>query len=198
MLPGATIALTDTAWFRPLEPDVKLRPGALAPGVIRVPEAHAQRVVRGIIHLVADVRADAAPTVVWVAGHDELLVYLDRTLITCTSGIVTLSLVVTCDEIRQDQRVDVAFAVGTPARPAGLVMSTFDRVQGPAVIGDTWSGSVTAFAWEAVITVAQQLAAGTGKDAAGRPLVPATIAADKNLLLIGAMARTNLSLAGRR
>jgi hypothetical protein len=198
VLPGATIALTHTNWFQPLKPSVKLRPGTLAPNMLRVPEADAQAVLRGIIHLVADIRAGTPPTVVWVAGQDELLVYLDRTRITCAPGMITIALVVACDELRGDQRIDVAFAVGTVQRPTGLVMSSFDRVQGPALIADTWSEAITAFAWEALVTIAQQLAAGTGKDAAGRPLVPALIAADKNLLLIGAMARNTITLANER
>ena len=198
VLPGATIALPNASWFQPLTPNVKLRPGAVAPNMLRVPVADAQAVLRGIIHLVADIRADAPPTVVWVAGREELLVYVDRTGIACAPGLVTISLVVSCDEIKGNQRVDVAFAVGTLQRPTGLVMSTFDRVQGPAVIADSWSESITAFAWEALVTMAQQLAAGTGKDGAGRPVVPALIAADKNLLLIAAMARNNVSLANER
>jgi hypothetical protein len=198
VLPGATIALPNANWFQPLTPNVKLRPGAVAPNMLRVPVADAQAVLRGIIHLVADIRAGSPPTVVWVAGREELLVYLDRTRMACAPGLVTISLVVSCDEVKGDQRVDVAFAVGTLERPTGLVMSTFERVQGPAVIADTWSESLTAFAWEALVTMAQQLAAGTGKDGAGRPLVPALIAADKNLLLIAAMARNNISLAKER
>ena len=198
VLPGATIALPNTEWFRPLEANVKLRAGAVAPNVLRVPVAAAQRILLGIIHLVADITATAPPTVVWVAGRDELLVYLDRTRIECAPGLLTVSLVVHCNEVKGDQRVDVAFAVGTMERPTGLVMSTFDRVQGPAIIADAWSESITAFAWEAVVTMAQQLASGAGKDSAGRPLVPALIAADKGLLVIAPMARNNLSLANDR
>ncbi len=198
VLPGATIDLSNTDWFKPLKANVKLRAGAVAPDLIRVPGDAVQKVLRGIIHLVADVAASAPPTVVWVAGADELLVYLDRTRIECAPGMLTVSLVVHCNEVKGDQRIDVAFAVGTSQRPTGLVMSTFDRVQGPAIIADTWSEAITAFAWEAVVTIAQQLAAGTGKDAAGRPLVPALIAADKALLLIAPMARNNISLAKER
>ena len=196
VLPGAVIPLRNTDWFRPLHPGIKLPPGRIAPDLLRVPVAAAQTVLRAIIHLVADIAADTRPSVVWVAGDNELMVLLNETRLTCAPGFVTLSLVVQCDEVRDTQRIDVAFAVGSPQRPTGLVMSTFDRVQGPAVITNTWSGSLTAFAWEALLTMAQQLAAGVGKDASGRPLVPGTIAADTNLLLIGAMARNNLIMAG--
>lgn len=192
-LPGGVVTLGNADWFQPIAVGVKLRPGAVAPTVLRVPVADAQKVIGGIVHLVADIRGDAPPTVVWVASDDELFVYLDRVRIACASGLVTISLVVACDEIKGAQRVDVGFGVGTPKQPAGLVMSTFDRVQGPPLIADTWSAAITAFAWEALVTVAEQLAAAMGKDAAGRPLVPATITAEPDVLLVGAMARNNLT-----
>ncbi len=197
VLPGAIIPIKNSDWFRPLHPDIKLPPGTIAPHLLRIPVKDAETVMRGIIHLVADIAVDTRPSVVWVAGDDELLVQLDATRLTCAPGFITLSLFVLCDEVRGVQRIDIAFAVGSPQRPTGLVMSTFDRPQGPAVILDTWGASITAFAWETLVTTAQQLAAGVGKDASGRPLVPGTIAADTNLLLIGAMARNNLAWAGQ-
>jgi hypothetical protein len=120
-------------------------------------------------------------------------VLLDKATIACEPGLVTISLFVSCDEVRGAKRVDVPFAVGSPTRPSGLIMSTFDRVAAPAEIADTWSRSIIAFAWEALVTVATQLAAGVGRDSAKRPLVPATIAADRSVLLIGAMARNALA-----
>ncbi|MBC7841323.1 MAG: hypothetical protein H7099_03390 [Gemmatimonadaceae bacterium] len=197
VLPGAIIPIRNSEWFRPLRPGIKLPPGEIAPDLLRIPVKDADAVMRGIIHLVADIAANTRPSVVWVAGDDELLVQLDATRLTCAPGFITISLFVQCDEVRDVQRIDVAFAVGSPQRPTGLVMSTFDRPQGPAVILDTWGASITAFAWETLVTTAQQLAAGVGKDASGRPLVPGTIAADTNLLLIGAMARNNLAWAGQ-
>ena len=193
VLPGAVIPIRNSDWFRPLRPGIKLPPGELAPNLLRIPVRDAETVMRAIIHLVADIGADTRPSVVWVAGDNELHVLLDLTRLTCAPGFITLSLFVECDEVRGTQRIDVAFAVGAPQRPTGLVMSTFERPQGPVVITDTWAGSLTAFAWETLVTNAQQLAAGVGKDASGRPLVPGTIAADTNLLLIGAMARNNLA-----
>ena len=197
VLPGAIIDVRNPDWFQPLLPSIKLPPGSIAPNLLRVPVADAQTVLRGIIHLVADIAPSTEPNVVWLAGDDELHVLHDQTRLVCAPGFITLSLFVTCDEVRDTQRIDVVFAVGSPARPTGLVMSTFDRVQGPAVITNTWSGSLTAFAWEALLTTAQQLAAGVGKDASGRALVPGTIAADTSLLLIGPMARNNLAWAGQ-
>ena len=197
VLPGAIIPIKNSDWFRPLHSGIKLPPGTIAPDLLRIPVKDAETVMRGIIHLVADIAADTRPSVVWVAGDDELLVQLDATRLTCAPGFITISLFVQCDEVRGAQRIDIAFAVGSPQRPTGLVMSTFDRPQGPSAILDTWSASITAFAWETLVTTAQQLAAGVGNDANKRPLVPGTIAADTNLLLIGAMARNNLAWAAQ-
>lgn len=193
VLPGAIIELRNTEWFRPLAPDIRLKPGTPAPELVRVPEAAANAILRSVIHLVADIRADAPPDVVWTHGANEVQVLLDRTRLALAPGFVSIGLVVRCDELREPQRMDVAFAVGSKGRPTGLVMSTFERVQGPALIADTWSGALTAFAWELLVTIAQQIAAGIGKDVRGRPLLPGSIAADKDLLLIGAMARHDLS-----
>ncbi len=195
-LPAGKIPIRNPKWFVLLRPGLELTHGKPAPDLLRVPVKDAQLVLRGIIHLVADIAPTVPPTVVWVAGQDELLVLLDKTRIACAPGLVTISLLVQCDELRGEQRVDVAFAVGTPTQPKGLVMSTFDRVSANTLLADTWSGALTAFAWEALVTVAQQLAAGMGVDADKRPLVPGTIAADTNLLLIGAMARSRIAPAG--
>ena len=191
-LPGARIQLRNIDWFETLAPSVKLPAGAVAPSVLRVPAKDAEVVMRRLIHLVADIRADSPPTVVWVLGKDELLVFLDKTALSCAPGIITISLFVSCDELKGTKRVDIQFAVGSPTRPSGLIRSTFDRVAAPAEIADTWSKSLIAFAWETLVTVATQLAAGVGRDASKRPLVPATIAADRSVLLIGAMARNAL------
>lgn len=193
-MPGATIPIRNIDWFRTLAPGIRLPPGTVAPDLLRVPVKHAELVLRSVIHLVADIRADAPPTVVWVLGKDELLVLLDKTRLACAPGLVTVSLFVECDEVRGTQKVEVPFAVGSPTRPSGLIMSTFDRVAAPAPVADNWSASISAFAWEALVTLAQQLAAGVGNDASKRPLVPGTIAADADLLLVGAMARNALSL----
>ena len=196
VLPDATIELQNVEWFRPLTPDIKLKPGTRAPEPLRIPVVAANRVLRGIVHLVADIAVTSPPDVVWSQGADELRVFVDRTVLTCATGFVTVSLFVQCEELREVQRMDVAFAVGSKGKPTGLLMSTFTRVQGPALIADTWSDALSAFAWEALITTAQQLAGGVGKDAQGRPLVPGAIAAERDLLLIDAMARNTLGQGG--
>jgi hypothetical protein len=192
VLPDVIIDLPRADWFRPLPPGVILTPGTVAPGMIRVPERDAQAVLRATIHLAADIRAEQPPNVVWTLGADELQVMLDQTRIVCARGLITIALTAQCDEVKGAQRLDVGFAVGRPDRPTGLIMSTFDRVQGNATIAAAWSEALTAFAWEALVGMATQLAAGMGKDSRGRALVPGSIAADANTLFITPMARHDL------
>lgn len=192
ILPNVTVELKRFDWFKPLPPDVVVPPGTVSPELIRVPERDAARVLLAVIRLVADIRADQPPNVVWTLGNDELQVVLDKTRLSCAPGLVTIGLTVQCDEVRGAQRMDVGFAVGRPDRPTGLVMSTFDRVQGNSIIASTWSESLTAFAWEALIAMAEQLAGGMGKDSRGRALVPGSIAAGASALFIDPMARHDL------
>ncbi len=192
ILPGVTIKLPPFKWYKPLPPGVVVPPGTVSPQLIRVPERDAQRVLLAVIHLVADIRAEQPPNVVWTRGNDELLVLLDKTRMSCAPGLVTIGLTVQCEEVRGAQRIDVGFAVGRPDRPAGLVMSAFDRVQGNSWIAGAWSESLTAFAWEALVALAEQLAGGMGKDSRGRALVPGSIAAGDGALFIDPMARHDL------
>jgi hypothetical protein len=85
--------------------------------------------------------------------------------------------------------VTVVFGVGTEAAPAGLIMSTLDRPIGPAVVVEGWADALTAFAWAALVHLAQALCAATGRDSAGQPLVPAYLSAGPDVLLIQPMAR---------
>lgn len=190
--PGLRLSKTALAWYRPLDARRKLVPGAAAPDLLRVPAAVATRALRAAAHLVADVPAGSPPTVVWVQGASELLVRLDALTLECTTGLVTLGIPVDCDQLGKPTPILVPLAVGSANRPAGLVMSTFDRLAGPDVITRIWSAALTAFAWEALVHLASQLSAAVGKDAAGRPLVPASIAAEADLLLVQPMARHQL------
>ena len=192
VLPNVIVPIANAKWFKPVAAATKMTAGVAAPDLLRIPVKDANTVVRSVVHLVADIRADASPQVVWTQGEHELLVSLDKTQLVCAPGLITIGLTVACDQVRGAQRIDILFAVGSAAKPAGLVMSTFDRVQGPRVITDHWSSPLIAFAWETLITTAQQLSGALGRDTRKRALIPYSIAAEANLLLVGAMARHDL------
>lgn len=183
------VDLRDAAWLTRLDPTVALPPGAPAPTVLRVPAAEAQKVLRDTVRFVADIPKGSSLQFVWVQGADELRVDAGEIELACDTGLVTIGLRVGCDQLARDAVVAVPLAVGTAERPAGLVMSTLTRPVGPELVVDGWSGALVAFAWEALLHLAQALCAAAGSDAARRALVPAGIAAQRRLLLIQPAAR---------
>lgn len=183
------VAVHDDTWFRPVDSRAGLDPGRATSNLLKVPAGDAQRILRQTVRLVADIPRNASPDVVWVQGASELLVRTGGIGLSCLSGLVTVALSVTCDQLQKDATIQIPLGVGTAKAPSGLVMSTLTRPVGPDLVVDIWSGALIAFAWEAVVHLAQQLCAAAGKDAAGRPLIPGYIAAERGVLLIQPMAR---------
>ncbi|GLC24865.1 hypothetical protein [Roseisolibacter agri] len=193
-LPAGDVAVPTLDWLAPLDARARLATGAAAE-MVRVPVAIANRLLRTTIRLVADLPPRASGATVWVQGDSELLVDALAVQLTCAPALVTVGVPVTCDQLQNRPAViPVPIAVGTAERPAGLVMATFDRLAGPEVVTARWSEAIAAFAWEALVHLAQQLSAAVGKDAAGRPLVPAAIGAEQGVLLVQPMARHDLSV----
>jgi hypothetical protein len=187
--PEIAVGLRDSAWFKRLSQRIRLEPRAPTPDLLRVPAGDAQRILRETVHLVADIPPLSSPEVVWVLGASELIVHTAGMGLSCLTGQVTVSVPVACDQMPDGTNVQVPFAVGTEEAPSGLVMSTLARPAGPAAVVDAWAGSLVAFAWEALLHLAQQLCAAAGHDGAGQPLVPAYIGAARGVLLVQPMAR---------
>lgn len=188
---------------------------------LRLTTTDAQRVLRQVTRLVADLPRDSSGDVVWHSGADELLVRTDQVTLGLTSGLATFGIPVGCDQLvpaaRSDRRartsatkstaatkprtapdqrvtelVTVPLGVGTTKQVRGLFVSAFDRPAGPDAVTGTWADALTAFAWEALLTLAEHLAAEAGKDRRGRPLVPGAIAAEQGALLVKPMARNEV------
>lgn len=179
--------LTRARWFEPI--GRRVSPGETTKGALEVPVADARRLLLDVVRLVADVPKTGRSTIVWQQGPSELAIDLARTALRCDPGLVTVVVAVTCDQVAEPVPLEVPFAVGTRDAPAGLVMSTFTRLEGPRIITDLWSETVTAFAWECVLELARRVTARLGTDTARQALVPGGIGADKGILLIQPMAR---------
>ena len=160
-------------------------------GWIEVPVRDAERLLRATARLVADLPRDTSQDVVWVSGSSELLVHTDRLSLSCNVGMVAVRIPVECDQLDEPGLVEVPLAVGTATDTRGLFMATFDAPGGPQVVTQPWAGALTAFAWEALLTLARELAAEAGRDSRGRDLVPAAIAAARGVLLVRPMARND-------
>jgi hypothetical protein len=189
------VPVRDPSWFSAVRRPVKI--GTPASALLRIPQGDAQRLLRGIIRFVVNVPAGASLDVVWQQGGSELFVDAGSMTLTCTTGLVTTGVTVHCDELPAPATARVALAVGRMDSPSGLVMSTFERIDAPDLISGLWSEALTALAWEALLELAARLCAAVGKDAQGRPLIPASIAAAPELLIITPMARNDLSRIGR-
>lgn len=179
-------------WFKRLHPRLRLAAGTPAPDTLQVPVADANRILARTARFVADLPAGSPGEVVWVQADSELLVHTDRVSLACAPGLITVSVPVGCDQVPQGATVTVAFAVGTAERPTGLVMSTLARPSGPAAVTAVWGDAITAFAWELLLHLATELCAAVGNDGSGKKLVPGSIGAERERLLVRPMARHQL------
>lgn len=193
--PGTLLGvdLDDVSWFRSQTRAVA--PGSLAAEPFRVPQDAANALLSSVVRLVADLRVGSTPEVVWQQPPHELLIHTGRTSLRISSGLVRVHVVVDCDQLDGPLTLQVPLALGTVRRPAGLVMSTFTELDGPAAVVSTWSDAVTAFAWESLVELCRQLAAQAGRDERGRALIPGKVAATADRELeIHPMARHRRTL----
>ena len=168
---------------RPLAPGETAPPVTLAPQVLGVLYGAALGRVLGV--------AAHDDEVIWSEGGDELAVSVREVAPRLDESTVVVVLSVRCDESGPAE-VEVVFAVGAADRPAGMFVATEERPRGPAVVVDRWADALTAWAWSAILDLAQQVAATAGRDAAGDRLVAAAMTADKRGLSIVPFARHRL------
>jgi hypothetical protein len=191
---GTTIK--DPSWLKVVRQPGRLTPGNVPKAMLQVPVKQAQELLRAVIRFVVDIPANTSTVVVWQRDGSELWVDVGTTTIACAEGLVTIGVDVGCDEIGRT-RISVPIGVGSSQALAGLVMATIDRLDGPELVTARWSEAITAFAWESLVELARRLAAQTGNDKAGLPLIPGAIGASRAVLLIQPMSRNDLSGLGR-
>jgi len=170
--------------------------GARVGQAVTLTDEQSQAVLDEVVRLVADLPRKSTPDVVWTLGVNELLVATEETRITFGTGVVVITVVVSCDQVGGSINIPVPLGVGTGDAPAGLVMSAFDQLQGPSVITDLWTDAITAFAWECLIDVCRAVARNVGTDSRGRPLVPGLVSAGPKGLAVEAMARHTVTSRG--
>ncbi len=178
-------------WFDRLDNKIKLDVGELSPDALKLPSKDAQVILRHVVRLVLDLPRNSTPLVVWSQADSELLVHSDQTLIAFSSGVVTITLAVECDQHKMVQ-IPVPIGVADTQSPAGLVMSSFTDLEGPEEIVETWFDPIVAFAWELLLEIASAVCQQVGKDSRGLPLVPGNVAAGSGYLLIQPIARHEL------
>jgi hypothetical protein len=180
----------DVSRLRRMPTGLTLTDRASASKWLTVPVSTANRMMPAVTRLVADLPVGTTPEVVWTSGSAELLVHTDQVTLAASAGVLAVGIGVECDQVPEPAIVTVSFATGTDKNPRGLVLATFERPAGPAVVVDGWADALTAFAWESVLTFATRLAAAAGQDGQGRPLVPGVIAATSDAVQVLPMPRT--------
>ena len=130
--------------------------------------------------------------VVWVDGDKELAVGIAGVDIKVTDGLVGIFIPVRCDQTGP-ALMQVAFAVGSQAKPGGVFAAAHRRPYGPELIVTVWGDALVAFAWQCLLGLVSQIAGATGKDARGNILVPVEFMVDAKGLQVVPMARHRFS-----
>jgi hypothetical protein len=128
------------------------------------------------------------PPVLWTSAGSQLLVQLAGIKTTVTTGIVELTIPVSCDQTG-DTTVTVTFVTGSTGRPTGGLTTTEDHPRGDPVIVENWHEQLIAFAWNTLLIATSALTGAAGADRSGRALIPNTLLADKTGLTVLPMAR---------
>lgn len=166
------------------------RPGGLGEPIVIDPGV-LQRELRPSLVLAAGldatVREPNARAVLWNDGSNRLIVQLDDADVRIGPAVLDVSLTVRCDQIGES-RVTCTFVTTPLERAAGFVWATESRPRGPAVVVEVWGEALVALVWRSLIEIASLAAATRGADSAGRPLVPSTVVATPDGLLVVPMA----------
>jgi hypothetical protein len=161
------------------------KPVVIGPGGLR-------ELLPDVVRRVADLPPGTTPVVVWHLSQAELAVDTAGTALGLRDGIVVVTVSVTCDELGAWVPVEIPLAVGGQDAPAGLVMAAGDRIHGPDLVADLWSDALTAYAWETVLELARTVCAKAGRDTKGRPLVPGSVTALPDRLVVQPMGRNDI------
>jgi hypothetical protein len=140
------------------------------------------------VGLLGDDGRPRGEAVVWAEHDRELLVLIAKIQVKMAPGVVAVTIPVRCHEVG-DAEVHVTFAVGSPDRPAGLLVATEERPRGPEIVVDLWGEALVAFAWKALLDVAAHVAFAAGDDNDGQRLVPAALSVGKDAITVLPQAR---------
>ncbi len=153
---------------------------------VRLDPAQLQTLLRSAVAEAAG--ADDRGQVLWRSAGSDLLLLTADLRVQLGDGLIALSLPLRCDQTG-DSAVHASFAVGSPQRPAGLLSTTEERPRGPAVVVDIWGERLLALMWQALVGLMESLAAESGRDEDGAPLLPAALSANADGVLVQPMAR---------
>jgi hypothetical protein len=129
--------------------------------------------------------------VIWSEGGDELSIDPAKIDVKTTTGAVLFSIPVRCDQSGQGV-ADVALAVGSPERGAGMFAAATKRPHGPAAVVERWADALVALAWGTLVELVSSISGVAGRDTSGAELIPGSMVADEVGLLVVPYARHRL------
>lgn len=147
----------------------------------------ASAALAALVQLAAVQAAQGADSVVWDDGVNQLMVHASKIRAVVTEGMVRISIPVECDQLRAT--MEIPFAVGSEARKAGLILATAERPAGDALIARIWGDALIAFAYGALLDMAESLAGASGRDERNERLVPRGFIAKRGELIVESQAR---------
>ncbi|GGH43678.1 hypothetical protein GVY41_01280 [Frigidibacter albus] len=140
-----------------------------------------------LLQLAALRRTEGEASAVWDDGTNQLVVHAAKVSSAVTEGLVRICVPVECDQASGD--MEIAFAVGSGARVAGMIMATADRPAGEPLIARVWGEALTAFAYGILLDLADSLAGASGRDERNDRLVPRGLVARRGQLRVETQAR---------
>lgn len=140
-----------------------------------------------LVQLAALRRTEGEATIVWDDGVNLLAVHAAKVRTVVTDGMVRVLVPVACDQTRAT--MEIAFAVGSEQRVAGMIAATADRPAGDALIARVWGDALIAFAYGMILDLADSLAGASGRDERNDRLVPRALVARRGQLSVETQAR---------
>lgn len=168
---------------RPESLPVKLVPTGRKGAVLPVTSA----ALGTLVQLAALRRTEGEASIVWDDGINQLVVHAAKVRTAVTPGIVRVLVPVECDQTRAT--MEIAFAVGSETRVAGMIAATADRPAGDPLIARVWGDALIAFAYGMLLDLADSLAGASGRDERNDRLVPRGLVARRGQLNIETQAR---------
>jgi hypothetical protein len=132
--------------------------------------------------------ASSRPRAVWSDGTSELVVEVAKASLTILDGAVRVTVPVVT-ESGGSQEVEILFATGSAAKPAGLLFATETAPAAPPEIVEIWGEALIAFAWTALLRSLIALGEASGRDEDGSALLPASLASARGGVEVEIMAR---------
>ena len=132
--------------------------------------------------------ASRVTEVIWSEGGDELSIDPVKLDVKTTTGAILFSIPVRCDQSGQGV-AQVVLAVGAPGQGAGMFAVAARRPVGPPAVVERWADPLVALAWGTLVELANSISQVAGRDVSGDELIPGSIAADPDGLLVVPYAR---------